>query len=1277
MPTLLRDLIEIPEFVSKGDFVLKLTEGTDPSRIQHTLKNYVVTPELTSCFGDALKMVKTAVEGRTSKAAYLEGSFGAGKSHFMAVLHLLLAGNPEARSIPELGNEIGRHAAWMEGKKFLMVPFHFLAADSLESALFKGYTDLVLKQFPDKPYPALVTSTALLQNAAQSRASMGDAKFFEILNRGAAGAGKNDGWGELGSGWDADTFERAASKTPADSERIRLVGDLIETHFPAMRNTSDYLSIDDGLAVMSQHAKDLGYDAVILFLDELILWLASHAADVNFVSREAQKLPKLVEAQNLQRPAPLVSFIARQRDLRDLVGQHIAGAEKLGFVDVLQYSEGRFEHIKLEDRNLPAIAEKRILRPKSGAAKLEIDAAFSSTAQVREEVMKVLLTTKGRKEEFRQLYPFSPALVETLVAVSSLLQRERTAIKVMVQLLAKQRDTLALGTIIPVGDLFDEIAEGDDAFSVAMKTHCDKTKKLYSQQLRPLLERTNGLTFEEAAALPSGDPKAMALRTDDRLIKTLLLAAWAPEVESLKHMTPQRLAALNHGTIKAFIPGQEAQQVLRKCKEWAAQVGELQVQESGGTHLISIRITGVDLTPILERAESVDNYGNRVARIKMLIFEVLGLSEQTELRLRHSFRWRGTDREAEIQFANVREASDEMLESSGDTWRVVIDYPFDRDGHNANEDVEHLERFRANRDFQNTICWLPSFLNYEAQKAVGELVRLEHILTETRFPTFVDHLSEQDRAQARPLLENLKSQKRAQLASQLEAAYGIRSGAAPYIDPANSLEGAEHFKTLCDLTVQPPAASNLKEALNKLLEQALEFQFAAHPVFEEETRLNKTSAAKVLEVFSEAVSTDQPSFEVKDFNVRKLTRLIANPLKIGQMSEMRFAKAEHWKQHFSQQLAKEGGGPIHVERLRKWLDVPKPMGLPTLAEDLVICCWALQTGHAFYKGEVAVPAPAPGDLKEDMLLRPVALPEETAWKQALERSKGLFGVNSPTALLNVGNVSEVCRLLREKVEKWLPASSILEAELDKTAPKLGLPPRQSQRAKTNQEALELLKAMKGAAGDIALITVLAAHSLTSKSNPLSLAMSKADGVAEAMRRIPWPLVDALVSITDGRNAAAQTILGALREGFERDEHALAFAPKVEDFTKDAASLLALAQVYETPARPVEVPPIAAAIPQAASVPVVLSKPASVTPRNKRSQAKGDSVAAWVPQDFANYTLVEVTVQTVDGASQALVLTANTARLIEQSGDAVYDPKAKLLRFEKWNFSVEIDPEGAA
>ena len=54
------------------------------------------------------------------------------------------------------------------------------------------------------------------------------------------------------------------------------------------------MPLDDGLSIMSRHAKALGYDAVILFLDELILWLASRAADVSFVSSEGTKLVKLV-----------------------------------------------------------------------------------------------------------------------------------------------------------------------------------------------------------------------------------------------------------------------------------------------------------------------------------------------------------------------------------------------------------------------------------------------------------------------------------------------------------------------------------------------------------------------------------------------------------------------------------------------------------------------------------------------------------------------------------------------------------------------------------------------------------------------------------------------------------------------------------------------------------------------------------------------------------------------------------------------------------------------
>ena len=89
------------------------------------------------------------------------------------------------------------------------------------------------------------------------------------------------------------------------------------------------------------------------------------------------------------------------------------------------------------------------------------------------------LTPRADSAMFRKVYPVSPALVETLVAVSSLLQRERTALKVMLQILVDRRETLDLGEIVPVGDLFDAIAEGDEPFTESTHHHFENARNLY------------------------------------------------------------------------------------------------------------------------------------------------------------------------------------------------------------------------------------------------------------------------------------------------------------------------------------------------------------------------------------------------------------------------------------------------------------------------------------------------------------------------------------------------------------------------------------------------------------------------------------------------------------------------------------------------------------------------------------------------------------------------------------------------------------------------------
>src|ERR1700737_3642494 len=84
---LISELIVLPDRVRKGDFALNLSKGVaEPGK---TLEKYVVTPQLVACFDDALSFIRSAVDSVSSKACYLHGSFGSGKSPYMAVLTLL------------------------------------------------------------------------------------------------------------------------------------------------------------------------------------------------------------------------------------------------------------------------------------------------------------------------------------------------------------------------------------------------------------------------------------------------------------------------------------------------------------------------------------------------------------------------------------------------------------------------------------------------------------------------------------------------------------------------------------------------------------------------------------------------------------------------------------------------------------------------------------------------------------------------------------------------------------------------------------------------------------------------------------------------------------------------------------------------------------------------------------------------------------------------------------------------------------------------------------
>jgi hypothetical protein len=1164
---LLKDLISIPERVHQGDFVLQLSKGvTEPTQ---TLRDYVVTPQLVDAFGNALGFIQQAVQTGGSKAAYLHGSFGSGKSHFMAVLNLLLAGNTEARSIPELADVVARHS-WTHGRRFLLVPYHMIGARDMESAILGQYAEYVRRQHPEAPIPGFYLAEGLFKDARELRERMGDAAFFDQLNKGAGSS--PGGWGDLESGWDTAAFEAAMLEPPNGEERSRLVGDLIGQFFSAYQSLAgggeSFVSLDDGLSIMSRHAQGLGYDAVILFLDELVLWLASHAADVNFVSREGTKLVKLVEATNAERPVPLISFVARQRDLRDLVGENLAGSVQLQFSDVLKHWEARFHRITLEDRNLPAIAEKRVLRPVDEAARQTLQAAFDDVLNIRKDVLDTLLTTTADREMFRKVYPFSPALVQTLIAVSAALQRERTALKLMLQLLVDRRADLELGQLIPVGDLYDAIADGDEPFSEGMRLHFDNAKRLYNQRLLPMLERQHGVTWE-AIRLGQAEPTAAKnLRNDARLLKTLLLGALVPEVESLKGLTAQRLAALNHGTFRSPIPGREAQDVLRKCRDWASEIGEIKITDDQNP-VISIQVTGVDIEPILRAAEANDNVGNRRKKIREALFEQLGIEDAGGLFTTYEFLWRGTRREVEVLYENVREMADDRLRGRSGAWSVVLDFPFDEPKFGPADDLARLGAYRGGDT--RTLVWLPSFLSNKALSDLGRLVVLDYILQGERFDNYAAHLSFVDRVQAKALARNQLDQLRIKLRSQLEVAYGI--SAEPRDAVINPLTADQQFKSLDPtLAPRPPVGADFRGAFENLLGQLFAHQYPAHPEFE--TEVKASVIRKVWPEVQRALESPGQRGFVQDPSTRKLVRAVVNPCQLGQMGETHLLIEPHWQTRFAQSHARDGGGAITVAKLRRWIDTPAPMGLPVELQNLIILAYAAATNRRFTLRGGPV-EPTIDNLADELELKEQALPPTAEWDMALHRASSLFGLTLAQTL-NAANVGRLIDEVKQAAGSKREAVSRLVTQLRDRASRYGASSDSARQV--SAESAQALLASLSQAEEIDLVSTLAGASLNTSEAAVSRTLGQAQTCADALTNGGWQLFDALRGLEDHRRDAAAGIMTRLVTLLAADEHAAPLKAGLAELERDAMSLLTKTGPTQPSPKPAEKDPVRPRVP---------------------------------------------------------------------------------------------------
>jgi hypothetical protein len=1027
MTTRIHDLLDLPVAVRKGDFVQDLTGGI--AQPERTVRDYAITPKIAQTFEHALSIIGSALRDGRSQAAYLHGSFGAGKSHFMAVLDLMLADHPAPWRRPELHELRGRQP-WIGQKKLLQLPIHMLGAQDMESKILGSYVTWAAKNHSGAPVPAVYSDQGLFEDARRLRSTLGDDTFFGKLNGGVQQAAR--GWGKLAQTrrWDANCFEAAVASTyvgeadrDAQSPRATLFNDLVRTFFTSFTaQQGRFVDLDTGLGVMSRHAKALGFDAIVLYLDELVLWLAGNSSDLPFVGREIQKIVKLKEAQDSDRAVPIVSFIARQRDLSKFLGEQAQGAVRTQLSSNLSHHDGRFETVELADSNLPAIVAHRVVRPKDESAAQRLADDFAMTWRAAGHAQSVLIGSEGDEADFRKVYPFSPALIEALVALSDCLQRERTAIRILMELLVNHLPDLETGRVVPVGDAFDALAESEDPVDdPVMKARFDRARDLYRENFLPIIRRQHDTDSPSACQRMREDhdrrlgcsrcPQQMC-RNDNRLAKTLLMAALVPEAKPFKGLTVKRLAHLNHGTIASPFPGAQMQVVAQRLRDWQHQVPALRLGEQADPE-VSVHLAGIDLQPILAQAAEADTTGARKNTMRRLLFEALELDSEGSV-VEAELPFHGTRRKGRVRYGNVREMDDTTLTCPGELeWQVIIDFPFDERGHGPDADLRIVERHRDSRPADAapnpTVVWLPTFFSHALERELGELVVLEHIL-DGDARKYLGHLRVEDQSTARADLASLRAQKQVLVKRTLAQAYGLAiPNDSAFLDQSRAVE--EHFIPLLgDLDIRTLLAGTMKDGFRQVVDTLLSKKYPHHPRFDGPVSVARME--KVAALVENLLGERDRRMNVER-GERNDLRAYTDPLGITETGDVAVLLQDRPFQDIEQRRQQAGIDTPTAGHVRSWLDPQRTRGLPAEVQDVLIALYASWSGRAFRRDGRSYALPRPGQLPDDVeLLRP-ELPTHAEWTEGLNRAGQLFGVAIGGRALVARNLSTFAEKVKE------------------------------------------------------------------------------------------------------------------------------------------------------------------------------------------------------------------------------------------------------------------------
>lgn len=852
--TTIRDayILPSPEDIRAMGFVVKLREADAASdEVKQLVKDYVITPAVEQAMPQILDDMKQVFDRGEDYGRFIHGSFGSGKSHFLTMLSLLIEGAAPAQdkfrpllaahheSVRGKGREAAEHAEWLERANLLVVRVHMLSVrgrtTSLDRAIYDGLNQ-ALKRRGKQPFEFLNVD-AIFAEVRREAQDYGDIVWKRLETAGIVG-GRED-------------FEAIAGGSPQARERFAR-----SWLAHKGRNASD-AGIDprwsDGLKRMGEHARAQGFGGVVLMLDEFLLWLAEKSGQ-EFV-QEINNLNVIVDHNTGQRPAPIFVFVARQRNLKEFFPDLV---DESKIHEHLDHHSKRFEVTTLNDVELRHIVKGRVLQPRDPAA---IAAAVSGLAVRHQKALPSLLAG-GDLEYLQDVYPFHPALIEMLVDVTSLMQRERSALRLLYELLVVHYPDLQLGEFLPVGSAFAAIfPEAGVEASKKVELMQDIHHQYYAR-LAPTMARM----AEDNPELSSERRRAL-----DQFVKTVLLAEVSPRLKQ-GGLTIERLVQLNSADVDGETFRGQVLVAETDLEALSNRLPDLQVIGKGKIATVSYVLGRVSLGEVLGRARSkVDNSGQRfrvfwaALKAALKIGGAKGFEEGGPNEGEWDLQWRKTRRRGQLKLGNVREMSNEDFDPPEGAFKVLIDYPWDDAGHTVDEDRLRATNARKKKGVLYTACWLPRHMSSAELGVLTELAAVRYLLSTVGQEELLETLGPQDRAKVIGQAESRANNLTGQLEELLKEVY---------------VHHGEFFSLISDIDGSRPKET-LHENLEHIAGLLMDRRYSLHPHFLAEPK--KADLEALLEWMVQAGETNVSV--AYDETKGKVLRTLGQPLELVNLGQ--------------------------------------------------------------------------------------------------------------------------------------------------------------------------------------------------------------------------------------------------------------------------------------------------------------------------------------------------------------------------------------------------------